>query len=298
LGTIARSRTICAACPAEIEKGRAVKVVLFCGGLGMRARGGGEEIPKPLIPIGGQPILWHIMNFYSRYGYRDFLLCLGYKSQMIKDFFAGYRPYTFADCVVTNAGLNVELLHAPHDEWNVTLLESGIWSNIGERLLTARDYLGTTDLILANYGDCLADVDLSRMITYFKGSRKVACFLAIRPPLSYHVADIGTGDEVRRIRSAKDENIWINGGFFLLRPEVYDYMRPGEDLLQQPFRRLIEADQLIAYQHEGFWRALDTLKDQQMLEDLVEEGRMPWLPDRENMEPRQLRIDQVSMTPN
>jgi len=255
-----------------------MKVVLFCGGLGTRIRDYGENTPKPMIPIGNRPILWHVMNYYSRYGHRDFILCLGYKANVIKDFFLGYRPQAYADCVVSGFGRNVELLHQPGEDWRVTLIDSGIWRNIGERLWSVRDQVDKEEIFLANYSDGLTDVDLDDMVDRFRKSGRVACFLATRPPLTYHLADIGDDGRVREFRSSEGADIWINGGYFLLRREIFDYMNDGEELVVEPFSRLIADDKLMAYRHQGFWRSMDTLKDRQVLEEMVEKGRMPWLP--------------------
>jgi glucose-1-phosphate cytidylyltransferase len=267
-----------------------MKVVLFCGGLGTRIREYGENTPKPMIPIGNRPILWHVMNYYSRYGHRDFILCLGYKSNVIKDFFLSYQPHAYADCVVSGFGRKVELLGQPEEDWRVTLIDSGIWRNIGERLWAVRDHVKGEEIFLANYSDGLTDADLDDMIDRFRKSGKVACFLATRPPLTYHLADILDDGRVREFRSSDRADIWINGGYFLLRREIFDYMNEGEELVLEPFNRLVEADQLIAYKHHGFWRSMDTLKDRQVLEDMVEQGRMPWRPGGENERAKRLSI--------
>jgi glucose-1-phosphate cytidylyltransferase len=253
-----------------------MKVVLFCGGLGTRIREYSETIPKPMIPVGNQPILWHLMHYYSQYGHTDFVLCLGYKANFIKDFFLNYRPHAYADCVVSGYGSNVQLLNEPATDWRVSLIDTGIWRNIGERLWAVRDLVRGEEMFLANYSDGLADTDLDHMVGHFRSSGKVAAFLAIRPPLTYHIAEIDPDGKVRDFRSSDQSDIWINGGFFLFRREIFDYMREGEELVLEPFRRLIEADQLLAYKHEGFWRAMDTMKDRQLLEDMVERGHMPW----------------------
>jgi glucose-1-phosphate cytidylyltransferase len=267
-----------------------MKVVLFCGGLGTRIREYGENTPKPMIPIGNQPILWHVMNYYSRYGHRDFILCLGYKSNVIKEFFLSYQPHAYADCVVTGFGRKVELLGQPEEDWRVTLIDSGIWRSIGERLWAVRDQVKGEEVFLANYSDGLTDVDLDDMIDRFRKSGKVACFLATRPPSTYHLADIADDGRVRAFRSSDRSDIWINGGYFLLRREIFDYMNEGEELVLEPFSRLVEADQLLAYKHYGFWRSMDTLKDRQVLEDMVEQGRMPWRPGGENERAKRLSI--------
>lgn len=260
-----------------------MKVVLFCGGLGTRIREYSENIPKPMVPVGHQPILWHIMQYYSHYGHRDFILCLGYKANIIKQFFLDYRPQVFADCVVSNHGGKVEIIGGQvAEDWRVTLIDTGIWRNIGERLWAVRNHVQKDEMFLANYSDGLCDVDLTDMIERFKKSGKAACFLAIRPPLTYHLVDMDNGGNVREFRSSDVSEIWINGGYFILTPKVFDYMQPGEELVLEPFKRLIEADQLLAYKHEGFWRSMDTLKDRQILEDMVEKGSMPWRIENDN----------------
>ena len=253
-----------------------MKVVLFCGGLGTRIREYSEAIPKPMIPIGHEPVLWHVMQYYRQYGHLDFVLCMGYKATVIKEFFLGYKPQTYADCVVSGSGSKVELLGKPQEDWRVTLIDTGIWRNIGERLWAVRDQVQGEEMFLANYSDGLTDVDLDDMIAKFKESGKVACFLAVRPPLTFHLADIDETGRVRAMRASDSSDIWINGGYFIMRPEIFDYMREGEELVVEPFRRLIEADQLMAYKYSGFWRAMDTLRDRQALEDMVERGNMPW----------------------
>jgi glucose-1-phosphate cytidylyltransferase len=253
-----------------------MKVVLFCGGLGTRIREYSENIPKPMVPVGNHPIMLHVMQYYSQYGHKDFVLCLGYKANTIKEFFLNYKPQTYMDCVVSGFGSKVELLGRPEEEWRVTLLDTGIWRNIGQRLWAVRDHVKDEEMFLANYSDGLTDVNLDHMVETFKKSGKLACFLAVRPPLTYHLADIAEDGSVAAFRSSDRSDIWINGGYFILRPEIFDYMREGEELVLEPFSRLIADDQLLAYRHESFWRSMDTLRDRQILEDLVEQGEMPW----------------------
>ncbi len=161
-----------------------MKVVLFCGGLGTRIREYSENIPKPMVPIGNHPIMLHVMQYYSQYGHKDFVLCLGYKANIIKEFFLNYKPQTYMDCVVSGFGNKVELLGRPEEEWRVTLLDTGIWRNIGERLWAVRDHVKDEEMFLANYSDGLTDVNLDHMVDTFKKSGKLACFLAVRPPLT------------------------------------------------------------------------------------------------------------------
>ncbi|HVJ76676.1 MAG TPA: sugar phosphate nucleotidyltransferase [Hyphomicrobium sp.] len=254
-----------------------MKVVLFCGGLGTRIREYSENIPKPMIPVGSAPILWHIMQYYSEYGHKDFVLCLGYKANAIKEFFLTYRPQVFSNCMVSGFGSKVELLERPQSEdWNVTMIDTGVWRNIGERLWAVREHVENEDIFMANYSDGLSDVNLDDMLHRFKNSDKIGCFLAIRPPLTYHLADIDNGGNVRDFISSSQSEIWINGGYFLFRKEIFDYMRSGEELVLEPFSRLIKEGKLMAYKHEGFWRSMDTLRDRQTLEDMADRGQMPW----------------------
>jgi glucose-1-phosphate cytidylyltransferase len=258
-----------------------MKVVLFCGGLGTRIREYSENIPKPMIPVGHQPILWHVMNYYSQYGHRDFVLCLGYKANVIKEYFLNYKPHIYSDCVVSKHGTSVELLSEVKEDWRITLLDTGIWRNIGQRLWAVRRHLQSEEMFQANYSDGLTDVNLDKMVEAFKRSGKIGCFLAIRPPLTYHLADIDPLGNVREFRTSDRSEIWINGGYFVFRREIFDFMRDGEELVLEPFARLIEAGELMAYKHEGFWRSMDTLRDRQILEDMVEQGNMPWRVDAE-----------------
>jgi glucose-1-phosphate cytidylyltransferase len=216
------------------------------------------------------------MQYYLQYGHNDFILCTGYKANIIKDFFLNYKPHIFADCVVSKSGTNIELLGDAPEDWRVTLIDTGIWRNIGERLLAVRKHVENEEMFLANYSDGLTDLDLDAMIEWFRKSGKVACFLAVRPPLTYHLADFDANGTVLEFRSSTNAEIWINGGYFIMRKEIFDYIKPGEELVLEPFSRLIAENKLAAYRFEGFWRSMDTLRDRQILEDLVEQGKIPW----------------------
>ncbi len=255
-----------------------MKVVLFCGGLGTRIREYSEAIPKPMIPVGQQPILWHVMQYYSHYGHRDFVLCLGYKGSSIKDFFLNWRQEAFSDCIISDAGRKIELLGEQPTDWRVALVDTGIWRNIGQRLLAVRDHVKDEEIFLANYSDGLSDAPLPHMIDLVKKTGKIGCFLAVHPPLTFHFVDIDERGDVKRFRTSQDANIWINAGFFVFRNKIFDYINDGEELVNEPFRRLTEAGELIAYRHNGFFRAMDTLRDKHLLEDMVERGHMPWNP--------------------
>jgi glucose-1-phosphate cytidylyltransferase len=260
-----------------------MKVVLFCGGLGTRIREYSENIPKPMVPIGSQPILWHIMQYYSDYGHRDFVLCLGYKANVIKEYFLNYKQTAGADCVISDFGKRIEILGSPPPDWRLALVDTGVWRNIGERLVAVKDQVCNEDIFLANYSDGLTDAPLDKMIDHFKKSGKIGCFIAVRAPFNFHLAEFDGDGSVRRLRSSHESDIWINGGYFIFRNEIFDYIRDGEDLVFEPFNRLIAADKLTSYKHEGYWRAMDTLRDKQILEEMVEHGEMPWRPFRKGI---------------
>lgn len=253
-----------------------MKVVLFCGGLGTRIREYSETIPKPMVPIGHQPILWHVMQYYSQYGHRDFVLCLGYRANVVKDYFLNYKQATNNDCVISHFGRKVELLGERPADWRVSLVDTGVWRNIGQRLVAVRHLVQDDEIFLANYSDGLTDAPLPDMIDRFRKSGKIACFIAIHPPISFHLAEFDEQGAVHRLRASHESEIWINGGYFIFRNKIFDYIQEGDELVVQPFKRLIERGELMAYRYEGFWRAMDTLRDKQVLEEMIERGNTPW----------------------
>jgi glucose-1-phosphate cytidylyltransferase len=249
-----------------------MKVVLFCGGQGTRIRDYSENIPKPMVPIGHYPILWHVMQYYSQHGHRDFILCLGYKANVIKEYFLNYKQTVNSDCIISNFGKKVEMLGEPR----TALVDTGVWRNIGGRLVAVRHLVDKEEIFLANYSDGLTDAPLAEMIDRLKKSNKIGYFIAIRPPISFHLAEFDHRDAVQRLRSSHQSEMWINRGYFIFRNASFDYIRDGEELVLEPFNRLIEANRLMGYKYEGSWRAMDTLRDRQVLEELVERGEMPW----------------------
>ena len=253
-----------------------MKVVLFCGGLGTRIRDYSESIPKPMVPIGNHPILWHVMQYYSQYGHHDFVLCLGYKANVVKNYFLNYKIAESNDCIISDFGSKVEIIGERPPDWRVTLVDTGIWRNIGERLFAVKHFVENEEIFLANYSDGLTDAPLTQMIDQFKASGKIACFIAVHPPINFHLAEFDDKGVVQRIRSSHQSDVWINGGYFIFRKEIFDYIQDGEELVLEPFNRLIKAGKLMAYKYEGFWRAMDTLRDRQILEEMVERGETPW----------------------
>ena len=254
-----------------------MKVVLFCGGLGTRLRDYSERIPKPMVPLGYRPILWHVMKYYANFGHREFILCLGHKATMIKQYFLEYSEAYSNDVVLRRGGQEVQLLNRDISDWTIHLMDTGIKANIGERLWAARDLVKGEEMFLANYSDGLTDCRLDDVVDSLKRHpRAVAAFLAVKPPGSYHLASLGDGGQVSDIRPISRMDRWINGGYFVLRPEIFDYMEPGEELVVEPFQRLIRDGRLIAHPYEGFWAPMDTFKDKQFLDDLCESGDAPW----------------------
>jgi glucose-1-phosphate cytidylyltransferase len=253
-----------------------MKVVLFCGGLGTRMREYSESIPKPMALIGSRPILWHLMHYYAHFGHKEFILCLGYKADVIKNYFLNYNECLSNDFTLSQGGKQVELLKTDIQDWKITFVDTGIQSNIGQRLKAVEQYLRDDEVFLANYSDGLTNLDLRKMIDYAVARRKIACFLSVRPIQSFHVVAFQRNDLVRDIQDLSASGIWINGGFFVLRKEIFKYLRKGEDLVYEPFQRLIKIQELMSYQYDGFWASMDTFKDKQRLDDMYSRGDPPW----------------------
>jgi glucose-1-phosphate cytidylyltransferase len=254
-----------------------MKVVLFCGGLGMRIRDA-EDIPKPMVLIGQRPILWHVMKYYAHYGHKDFVLCLGYKAEAIKNYFLNYNECASNDFVLSGGGKNLELISSDIHDWRITFADTGINSNIGMRLKAAQKYLEGEEEFLANYSDGLTDLPLPHQLDHFHEQKKVASFLCVRPNLSYHLVSIaqGNGSLVSDIHAIDNGSVRINGGFFIFKKQIFDYMRDKEELVIEPFHRLVKEKQLIGYPYDGFWASMDTFKDRQHLEGLASGGLAPW----------------------
>jgi glucose-1-phosphate cytidylyltransferase len=253
-----------------------MKVVLFCGGLGMRLRDFSEAIPKPMVPVGYRPILWHVMRYYAHYGHNEFILCLGYKADVIKRYFLDYDETISNDFVISEGGKKIDLLASDIQDWKITFVDTGLNSNIGTRLRAVQPFLEGEDMFLANYSDGLCDLPLPAMINFFQARDAVACFVGVCPTQSFHLVVSDDGGRVRSIRHVKDIGMRVNGGFFVLRKEIFDVMKPGEELVQEPFQRLAEAGKLLSYSYDGFWACMDTFKDKQLLEDLYGQGQVPW----------------------
>jgi glucose-1-phosphate cytidylyltransferase len=254
-----------------------MKVVLFCGGQGMRLRDYSETIPKPMVQIGNRPILWHIMKYYAHFGHNDFILCLGYGAEIIKNYFLNYSECTSNDFVLSHGGRRIKLINRDIDDWNITFADTGISSNIGQRLRTVRKYLHKHEMFLANYADVLTDVPINHQIDRFAKTKMIGSFLCVKPNLSFHFVSTSPNGVVTRVQDAQSTATRINGGYFVFRPEIFDYINEGEELLQEPFQRLIARQQLQAYNYDGFWVPMDTFKDKARLDDLYTKGQSPWM---------------------
>ncbi len=250
-----------------------MKVVLFCGGMGLRMAEASERVPKPMILVGDRPMLWHIMKYFAHHGHTDFVICVGHQAEVIREYFFS-RDGALADGFTRAGGPGAE---NDMEDWRITVVDTGLQANVGERLRRVRRHLEGEELFLAHYGDTLTDAPLPELIGEVRRTGKIANFLCV-PPRSYtfHTVEVGPDQGVRSIRDINRSDIWINGGYFVLRTEIFDYMNPGEELVHEPFQRLIDAGQLLAHRYDGFWAPMDTLKDRQLLEQLAETGNPPW----------------------
>jgi glucose-1-phosphate cytidylyltransferase len=253
-----------------------MKVVIFCGGLGTRLREGSDTIPKPLVRIGPRPIIWHIMKYYAHFGHKDFILCLGYKGDMIRDFFLNYDPNESRDFLMKGNSQEFSPSTSDIDDWTIQFVETGLHSNIGERLVKVRKYLEGERIFLANYSDQLSDLPLDQHIERFEKTDAVAGFVSVRPSQSFHVIESDQDNRVTRVEAGLKSEIRINGGFMVLRQSIFDYMKPGEELVEEPFARLVKDRKLFAYPYDGFWKAMDTFKDKISFDRLWGQEEMPW----------------------
>lgn len=253
-----------------------MKVVLFCGGMGLRIRDS-ENVPKPLVQIGYRPVLWHVMKYYAHYGHKDFILCLGYGADAVKRYFLDYSECVSNDFILSRGGAHVELFNSDIQDWRITFVDTGISANIGQRLKAVEEHLQEEEEFLANYSDGLTDLHLPRQIEHFHRQDTIASILCVRPNLSYHVLSLEPGSSlVSGLYAINNGSVRINGGYFIFKRAIFDYLRDGEELVLEPFQRLMEEQRLAGYQHDGFWAGMDTFKDKQELERLWATGSAPW----------------------
>jgi glucose-1-phosphate cytidylyltransferase len=256
-----------------------MRVVILCGGYGTRIRDVAENIPKPMIPIGRFPILWHIMKYFASYGHRDFVLCLGYKSHVIKDFFLNYEAHT-KDFTIDLGRKGEITFHTNHDEsdWKVTLAETGLEAMTGARIKRIQKYVGNDDFMLT-YGDGVGNINLDALLNYHRGHGRALTVTGVRPPGRFGelVHTDGVITEFNEKPQAAGGR--ISGGFFVATPKIFEYLEDDDSLVfeQQPMRRLVTDRQLMVFEHDGFWQPMDTSREYQLLNSLYEEGRAPWV---------------------
>jgi glucose-1-phosphate cytidylyltransferase len=254
-----------------------MKVVLFCGGLGMRMRDGVSSAPKPMAMIGERPMLWHVMRYYAHYGHTDFVLCLGYGGAAVKDFFLNYDETRSNDFVLEGGASKIELFKTDIADWRITFVDTGLHSPIGERLRRVRRFVADEPLFLANYADVFTDAPLPDMIERFAASSAIASLLAVPPQSSHHVVDIEENGLITGVTPVRDLRQWENGGYFVLRQEIFDYLAEGEDLVEDVLVRLVPQRRVLAYPYKGYWTPADTVKERAQLEEMYQRGHCPWM---------------------
>lgn len=254
-----------------------MKVVILAGGMGTRISEESHLKPKPMIEIGERPILWHIMKIYSHYGFNEFIICLGYKSNVVKDYFANY--FMYESDVTFNFRSGKEIFTHQHfaEKWSVTLVNTGLETQTGGRVKRIQKYVGNEPFMLT-YGDGVSDVNISQLIEFHNSHGKYATVTAAQPLGRFGSLNIKkTGDVVGFVEKPKGDNSWINGGFFVMQPEVFEYLNEDDTYLEQGLlQKLADEHQLLAYRHEGFWQPMDTLRDKHLLDELWKSGRAPW----------------------
>ena len=255
-----------------------MKVVIFCGGLGVRMGEETQRIPKPMVRIGNRPILWHIMRWYAMWGHREFIICLGYKGDVIMEYFLQHNDALTNDFVLdrTSGSTNVELLSNDTGDWRATFVDTGVNTTIAGRLKAVERHLDGDDAFLATYGDGLTDAPLSDVIDSFQAQGKLALFLSVKPQFNAHLVRSSPDGTVVEFIDMSRSEIRINGGFFVFRREILDLIEPGDELVEETFARLIGQGQVASYVYDGFFGPMDTIKDKQRLEALYESGGAPW----------------------
>ena len=254
-----------------------MKVVILAGGLGTRLSEETRLIPKPMVEIGGKPILWHIMKIYSYYGFNDFVILTGYKSHVIKDYFVHYYQQ-YSDITVDMVTNSVEIHRMQTEPWKVTMLYTGQNTMTGGRIKKAQDYIGNEPFLLT-YGDGVSDVNIEEVIKSHKNSGKYATMTAVQPSGRFGALDISSDGTINSFKEKPDgDGNWINGGFFVCEPQVFDYIKDGDSTIfeRAPLENLAKDNQLNAYKHRGFWRPMDTLKDKNDLTEMWQNNKAPW----------------------
>jgi glucose-1-phosphate cytidylyltransferase len=241
----------------------------------MRIRDFHGEVPKPMVMVGNRPILWHVMKYYAHFGHKEFILCLGYGAEAIKRFFLDYEEAVSNDFVLKAGGSERIMLGTDIDDWTITFVDTGLQSQVGERLRRVKPHIGDDEMFLANYADGVTDLDLNTYIDQFEATGEIGAFLAVRPPQTYHIAHLD-GEDAVELGPMGEEDIWLNGGYFIFRKGIFDYIEPGDDLVAGPVSRLAKERKIYAHRFDGFWSPMDTFKEQNYLEGLYTAAQAPW----------------------
>lgn len=243
----------------------------------MRMRDGASNAPKPMATVGERPLLWHVMRYYADFGHTDFVLCLGYGASAVKDFFLTYDETRSNDFVLENGPRKVTLFQTDISDWRITFVDTGLNSPIGERLRRVRHVVEDEPMFLANYADVLTNASLPDMVQRFQVSDAAASLLAVPPQSSHHAVDIADNGLITQVTPMRDLRHWENGGYFILRPEIFDELKEGEDLVEDALVRLVRRRRVIAYPYEGYWSPADTVKERAHLDEMYHKGHCPWM---------------------
>lgn len=257
-----------------------MKVVILCGGFGTRIRDVAEDIPKPMIPIGNRPILWHIMKYYACYGHKEFILCLGHKGEVIRNYFLNYAMNT-NDCTITLGARDPVRFHNRHEEedWKITLAETGLNSMTGARVRLIQKYVAGEEDFLLTYGDGVSNVDLDALVAFHKSHGRIMTVTGVKPPGRFGEMSGGADGTVTEFNEKPQATAgMISGGFFVCRGGLFDFLDEGEGLVfeQEPMRKLVKTKQMMVFTHDGFWQPMDTFRDYSLLNSLYAKGNAPW----------------------
>jgi len=264
-----------------MEVARKMKTVILCGGFGTRIRNVTEDIPKPMIPIGGSPILWHLMKYYAHGGYKEFILCLGHKGHLIKDFFLNYEAHS-RDFTLTLGRNKSAAYHDPHKEsgWKITFADTGLNAQTGARIKRVQKYLKGEENFMLTYGDGVGNIDLEKLVKFHLSHKKILTVSGVRPPGRFGELRVDSNKRVTEFNEKPQAAAGrISGGFFVCRKELFDYVDDREDLVfeQEPAKELVKKGQMMMYEHDGFWQPMDTYRDHLLLNSLYERGEAPWV---------------------
>jgi glucose-1-phosphate cytidylyltransferase len=253
-----------------------MKVALLAGGLGTRLREETEFRPKPMVPIGGKPILWHIMKTYANFNHNDFIVCTGYRGDVIRQYFRDFETMNL-DFTIKIGAQSILTMHGALEEagWSVTVADTGAETMTGGRLFRIRNYLGS-ETFMCTYGDGVADVNIRELLAFHKSHGKVATMTVVRPVSRFGAVDISENGDVGHFREKPQADGWVNAGFFIFEPKVFDYLDENSILENEPLTNLARDNQLVAYRHEGFWQPMDTYRETLMLNEMWAQGSAPW----------------------